>query len=94
VGPRAGMDRRKISSPPAFDPGPSSPYTVAIPAGLPGPKTKLNLLYIRNQFVPRSKHFQHGFKNQSFNSISNKSRCLLSERYKTFNAKRAPCRIF
>jgi hypothetical protein len=25
VGPRAGVDGRKISSPPGFDPGPSSP---------------------------------------------------------------------
>jgi len=25
VGPKAGLDRRKISSPPGFDPGPSSP---------------------------------------------------------------------
>ena len=25
VGPRAGQDGRKISSPPEFDPGPSSP---------------------------------------------------------------------
>ena len=25
VGPRAGLDERKISSPPGFDPGPSSP---------------------------------------------------------------------
>ena len=25
VGPRAGLDGRKISSPPEFDPGPSSP---------------------------------------------------------------------
>ena len=25
VGPRAGLDGRKISSPPGFDPGPSSP---------------------------------------------------------------------
>ena len=25
VGPRAGLDSRKISSPPGFDPGPSSP---------------------------------------------------------------------
>jgi len=31
VGPRAGLDRQKISSPPAFDSGPSSPYSVAIP---------------------------------------------------------------
>jgi len=30
VGPRAGLDGRKISSPPGFDPGPSSPYSVAI----------------------------------------------------------------
>jgi len=26
VGPRAGLDERKISSPPGFDPGPPSPY--------------------------------------------------------------------
>jgi len=37
VGLRAGLDGRKISSPPAFDPGPSSPYSVAIPTELPGP---------------------------------------------------------
>ena len=37
VGPRAGLDGRKISSPPGFDPGPSSPYSVAKPNELPGP---------------------------------------------------------
>jgi hypothetical protein len=36
VGSRAGLDGRKISSPPGFDPGPSSPYSVAIPTKLPG----------------------------------------------------------
>jgi len=35
VGPRAGMDGRKISSPPGFDSGPSSPKSVAIPTELP-----------------------------------------------------------
>ena len=30
MGPRAGLDGRKISSPPGLDPGPSSPYSVAI----------------------------------------------------------------
>jgi len=38
VGPRAGLDGRKTSSPPAFDPGPSSPQSVAIPTELPGPR--------------------------------------------------------
>ena len=38
VGPRAGLDGRKISSPPGFDPGPSSPQSVAIPTELPGPQ--------------------------------------------------------
>ena len=33
MGPRAGLDGRKISSPPGFDPGPS----IAIPNELPGP---------------------------------------------------------
>jgi len=37
VGPRAGPDGRKISSPPGFDPRPSNPYSVAIPTELPGP---------------------------------------------------------
>ena len=37
VGPRAGLDRRKISSPPRFYPAPSSPRSVAIPTELPGP---------------------------------------------------------
>ena len=34
MGPRAGLDRRKISPPPGFDRGPSSPYSVAIPTEL------------------------------------------------------------
>jgi len=37
VGPRAGSDGRKISSPPGFDAGPSSPQSVAIPTELSGP---------------------------------------------------------
>ena len=32
-----GLDGRKISSPPGFDPGPYSPQSVAIPTELPGP---------------------------------------------------------
>ena len=36
MGPRAGLDGRKISSPPGFDPGPSSPLSVGIPTELPG----------------------------------------------------------
>ena len=33
----AGLDGRKISSPPVFNPGPSSPKSVDIPTELPGP---------------------------------------------------------
>jgi len=36
VDPRVGLDGQKISSPPGFDPGPSSPYSVAIPTELSG----------------------------------------------------------
>ena len=32
VGPRAGLDGRKISSPPGFYPGPSSPQSIVIPS--------------------------------------------------------------
>jgi len=35
-GPRAGLDKQKISSPLAFDPVPSSPWSVAILTELPG----------------------------------------------------------
>ena len=38
MGPRTGPDGQKISSPPEFDPGPSSPLSVAIPTELPGPQ--------------------------------------------------------
>ena len=37
VCPTAGLDGRKISSPPGFDRGPSSPYSVDVPTELPGP---------------------------------------------------------
>ena len=37
VGPRTGLDERKILSPPGFDRGPSSPYSVTILTELPGP---------------------------------------------------------
>ena len=41
--PRAGLDGRKISSPPGFDPGPSSPLSVAIPTELPA---TCNYIYV------------------------------------------------
>ena len=37
VGPRAGLEERNTSSPSGFDPGPSSPQSVAIPTELPSP---------------------------------------------------------
>ena len=43
MGPRAGLDGRKISSPQGFDPGPSSPLSVAIPNELPAPYFELIL---------------------------------------------------
>ena len=44
LGPRAGLDGRKISSLPASDPGPSSLESVAIPTELPGPHSLPNIL--------------------------------------------------
>ena len=41
MGPVAGLDGRKISPPPGFDPGLPSPYSVAIPTELPGPQVSL-----------------------------------------------------
>ena len=59
VGPRAGLDGRKISSPPGFDPGSSSPYSVAIPTELPGPIIRTVLFWntMSGWRVP-SKRFQ------------------------------------
>ena len=49
VGSRASLDSRKISSPPEFDPRPSSPKLVTIPNELPSPhfngSTKLKQYY-------------------------------------------------
>jgi len=58
VGPTAGLDGRKISSPPGFDPGPSSPTE------LPGPymydNTSLNSAWNGKCFIQtlykKSKH--------------------------------------
>ena len=48
MGPWASLDGQKISSPLGFNPGPSSPYSVAILTELPGPHTYLlyGLLYL------------------------------------------------
>ena len=39
MGPRVGLDGRKISSPPGFDSGPSNPQPVAIPTEIPDPRS-------------------------------------------------------
>jgi len=47
MGLKAGLYGRKISSSTGFDPGPSSPWSVAIPAELPGPlRWKVHILKI------------------------------------------------
>jgi len=44
VGSRAGLDGREISSPPGFDSGPFSPWSVAIRTELLGPHIYANIL--------------------------------------------------
>ena len=44
--PRAGLDWREISSPPGFDPGPTSPLPAAIPTELPGPLTRVHMNFL------------------------------------------------
>ena len=46
-------------------------------------KKKRRLLYLKTQFVPRSKHFHLGYKNQSFYAVSGTSLLLFSDKYKT-----------
>jgi len=55
-------------------------------------RTKRNLLYIRNQSVPRCKHFPPRFKKLASWCVKKSSLSVL--RYKTLNVKRAPCRSF
>ena len=45
-------------------------------------KTKRRLLYLKTQFVPRSKHFSSRLYNQSVYAVSGTSRCLFSDKYK------------
>jgi len=46
-------------------------------------KAKRRLLYLKTQYVPRSKHFLSRYKNQSVYAVSGTSRCLFSDKYKT-----------
>ena len=58
MGSRAGLDGWKISSPPGFDPGPSSRSSVAIPTELPGPLDvfSLNFMYKHFRFLKTDKN--------------------------------------
>ena len=46
-------------------------------------QTKRSSLYLKTQSVPRCKHFNLGYKNQSVYAVSGTSRCLFSDKYKT-----------
>ena len=48
---------------------------------------KYKTLYLKTQFVPRSKDFHLGYKNQSVYAASGTSRCLFSDKYKTLYLK-------
>ena len=69
MGPRAGVDGRKISSPPGLDPGPSNPKSVAIPTELPGPRNKYSsprkppsISYVRSLLVRCEVHGTENMK--------------------------------
>ena len=53
MGPRAGLDGRKISSPPGFDSGPPARSSIAILTELPGPQIiiVINCTYISTFFI-------------------------------------------
>jgi hypothetical protein len=46
-------------------------------------KTKRRMLYLKTQSVPRCKHFSSRLQNQSIYAVSDASRCLFSDNYKT-----------
>ena len=45
--------------------------------------TKCRLLYLKTQFIPRSKHFSSRYKNQSVYDVSGTNRCLFLDKHKT-----------
>ena len=57
VGLRAGLDGRKISSPLGFDPGLSSPSSVATPTELPGPQPREGTILLY-----KNHHILHSYK--------------------------------
>ena len=68
-------------------------HTVLIPSmytdviGLLHPKslkTNGGLLYLKTQFVPRSEHFSSRLQKPISLRLSGKSRCLFSDKYKTY----------
>ena len=50
-GPQGRSGQAENLAPPGFDPGPSSPQTVAIPTELPGPYKKNIYTYIRVFYI-------------------------------------------
>jgi len=62
VGRRTGLDRGKNLSPQGFDPGSSSPWSVAIPTELPGP----HLPGFHKENLPVTKLWQRASKDKCF----------------------------
>ena len=56
-------------------------------------KMKLRVLYLKTQFVPRSKCFSSRYENQSVCVIWGRSHCLFWEKYKTRKYSEAYCKI-
>ena len=73
MGPRSGLDGQKTSSPPRFDPGPSSLYSIAIPTELPGLlhhiKSAFKTTYQHVLFILEAKGVASGVNNTLFISI-------------------------
>ena len=63
--------------------GPLTRYCMSSQLCITPLKTKRRWLYIKTQFVPRSKRFHLGYKNQSVYDVSGTGRCLFTDKYKT-----------
>ena len=81
VGPKAGLDGRKISSQPGFDPEPSSRSSVCIPTELPGPQCTYLWAKLIHRQVQMSDALRQKWRCRLNCTIFKEIRCIIQLTY-------------